>query len=292
MKYTDTMLSWQVLITINVVFYSISTLLQRVILKENQSRPIAFAIFFQCMVGLFIGAVGFLTGQMTIPSSITQVIPNLLFMTVIYAVFNVLTFFALKYTEASLFTIILASRAFFTIAASSFFLKESLTPLQVGGACLIIGGIIVANTQNTKHIKINKGVIFTALAALSLGLANTNDRIILQTIPLYPFLTIAFLLPAVLTALVFPREVPAIPMFFNKTVILKTLSIALFYGLSATTFFAGLQTTTNSSQFATISLTSTILIVLLSMIFLKERDNLWKKIAGTGLSFLGLLLMR
>lgn len=286
------MLSWQVLITINVLFYSISTLLQRVILRENQSRPIAFAIFFQAVVGVSIGVFGFLTGQMTIPSSIASTIPNLLFMTIIYALFNVLTFFALKHTEASLFTIILASRAFFTIAASSFFLNESLTLLQIGGTCLIIAGIGVANVYNTKHMKIGKGVILTALAAVCLGVANTNDRILLQTIPLYPFLTIAFLLPATLTALVFPKEVPAIVSFFNNTVVVKTLSVALFYGLSAITFFAGLQATTNSSQFATISLTSTIAIVILSIIFLKERDHLWKKIIGTALSFAGLLLMR
>ncbi|MBI5150972.1 MAG: DMT family transporter [Candidatus Pacebacteria bacterium] len=286
------MLSWQLLITINVVFYSISTLLQRVVLKENQSRPIAFAIFFQCMVGLFIGVAGLFTGQMQIPSSIMQMLPNLLLMTIMYAVFNILTFSALKYTEASLFTIILASRAFFTIAASTFFLKESLTMFQIVGTCFIIFGIIVANLHGAKQIKIGKGEIFAGLAALFLGLANTNDRIILQSIPLYPFLTMAFLLPAIITAAVFPREVPHIIMFFNKTIIIKTMSVALFYGLAATTFFAGLQATTNSSQFATISLTSTILIVILSMVLLKERDNLWKKIAGTGLSFLGLLLMR
>lgn len=56
-------------------------------------------------------------------------------------------------------------------------------------------------------------------------------------------------------------------------------------------FFVALQKAPNSSQVAAINLTSVIVIVLLSIIFLKEHTDWLKKIVGAVLSFIGLLLL-
>ena len=56
-------------------------------------------------------------------------------------------------------------------------------------------------------------------------------------------------------------------------------------------FFAAMQLTDNSSKVASFAVFGIIITVILSMIFLKERNNLPQKLAGAVLSFMGLLLI-
>ena len=71
-------MSWQILILISVVLYSISVLLQRVLLKENDSRPVAYAMFFQFLTGIVLGIVGFLFADMYLPSNFSDLFWNLI----------------------------------------------------------------------------------------------------------------------------------------------------------------------------------------------------------------------
>lgn len=282
---------WQLLIAISVLLYSSSVILQRVLLKEQSSRPIAFSILFQLLTGLFLGVVGLLFADMRLPSRLIDLWPNLLIMTVFYGLANVCIFSSLKRTEASRFTVVFSTRAFFTALGSSIFLRELLIGRQFLGAALIFAGIVVVNLQSKKFV-FGRGEMLALLAAVLFGLANTNDRFLLSAFQVYPFTTLAFIAPALMTALMFPREIAHMRVFLSGSVLKKVVFLCAIYGLAAVTFFAALQKTTNSSQLATINLTSVVLVVLFAAVFLKEREYLAKKVFGALLSFVGLLLMR
>lgn len=283
-------MSWQIYILISVVLYSVSVLLQRVILKENESRPIAYSMFFQFLTGIVLGVVGFLFADMSLPSNFSGLLWNLILMVILYAFSNILIFKSLKQIEASKFSIIFATRSFFTVLASSLLLKEFLTGSQFLGVLLIFSGVILVNLKSSKF-SFDKGSLFALLAALAFGSANTNDRFLLGSFNIYPYITIGFIASSLLMAAVYPKELKHIKIFLDKKILKKMLILSVLYAFNAVAFFAALQKSDNSSQVASVNLTSVIATVALAAIFLKERDNLGKKVISAILSFVGLLLL-
>ncbi len=136
-------MSWQLLVGISVLTYSVSILLQRVLLKENKSDPIAYSIVFQIITGLIVGVFALFRG-FSIPN-LLPILPNLILMIFLYGVGNIFVFKALKNLEASDFTIIFASRTLWTIIAAIIFLKEraDLFKKLIGSVISFIGVILL-----------------------------------------------------------------------------------------------------------------------------------------------------
>ncbi|MFC1649541.1 DMT family transporter [Patescibacteria group bacterium] len=283
-------MSWQVLVFLSVVLYSVSILLQRVIMKEDESKPIAFSIFFQVLSGLVILIVGLIFSDMSLPSNICELIWNLLLMGLLYGFFNLFALKSLKLTEASKYSIVASTRVFFTVLASSVLLKEFLSGPQFVGALLIFAGVVLVNLES-KKFKLDRGTLLALAGAACFGFANTNDRYLLGSFDVYTYLTISFLLPPILMSLIYPKQVKYMKNYLDKKVIKKVLVLSIFYAFAALTFFAALQVGENSSQVASIGLTTVVVTVILATIFLKERDNMPKKIFAALLSLVGLLLL-
>jgi len=283
-------MTWQVLISISILLNAISVLLQRVLLKNDETEPISFSIFFQIGVAVVIGVlVIIMQGGIPLPE-MSSVSWSLFVMTILYALANIFIFKSLKTTEASRFTVIFASKTLFAIVASTLFFREGLDTAQWLGAILIIVGVITVSYQNTKS-KLNKGDLFALTAAVLFGLANTNDRFLVKFFDPYSYVVLGFLLPGVLIALMYPKKISSMKVYFKKTFIYKMVLLCLLYGLSAVTFFAALQTAPNASQVFSISPFGAVITVTLSIIILKEREALSRKLLGAILSLSGLLLV-
>jgi drug/metabolite transporter (DMT)-like permease len=211
-------------------------------------------------------------------------------MTLLYGFGNVLIFESLKRIEASRFTIIFSSRALFTILASSLLLKEGLLAKQFVGTFLILAGIALANVKAARF-SFSKKEAMALFAAMIFGFVNTNDRFLLKSFKVYPYVFLAFIVPALFIIALNPYTIKNMKFFVEKKVLLKMLLLCVIYAVSSITFFASLQIAQSSSQVASINLTSVIVIVLLAIIFLKERDFLIPKLLGAASSFVGLLLV-
>ncbi|MBI2430560.1 MAG: DMT family transporter [Candidatus Levybacteria bacterium] len=282
-------MSWQVLIAVSLLCYSVTTLLQRVFLKDSKINPVLFAIYFQFFTGVFIGIFGFALSDMSLPP-LRPFLGNLLLMAVLYALANTLIFNALKQIEASRFAIIFSSRTLFTIFASSLLLKEGLTLQQFGGAFLILTGIVVANMK-TKMFIFGKTEFLVLVAAACFGFALTNDSFLLKSFSLYPYAFINLIFPAIFLFLLNISKIKDGSFFFKAKFFGRMIVISFLYAVSVLTFFSALQTSGNSSQISAISTVSVIITVILAIIFLKEQENMGKKILGAILSFIGLLLI-
>ena len=282
-------MTWQVLVALSVILYSVSVLLQRVILKESNSKPIAYSIFYQFLIGIFMAVAALFFGGMHLPN-LSPLIFNLILMAFFWGFSNIFVFKSLKQTEASKFTIIFSTRAFFTILASSLLLKELLTVKQFIGVLFIFLGVVLVNLKFRKF-SFKKGEIFALIGAICFGLANSNDRYLLKHFKLYPYMAVCFIIPSLVMSLIYPKELKHIKLFLGKKILTKVILLCAFYGLAALTFFAALQIGSNSSQIASIGLSSVIVTVLLSIIFLKEKKDFVKKGMAAILSFIGLLLL-
>jgi len=283
-------MTWQIYIGICIVTYSLAVLVQRLILRSMTTSPIAFSIVSQLVCALILGLVGVAFGQLTWTTDLSSVFWNLGFMTLAYGLGSVVTTLALKTSEASKFTVLFATRAFLSIAIAGVMLGEKLTNWQLMGALLIFVGVVITSWQAKKFV-LEKADWLTLFGALCFGAANVNDRFILQQMPLITYNFLAFLLPPLAVAAVFPSQVKLIPTMFTKIMLLKIGLLSSLYCFSALTFFSALKIAPNTSQVVSINLISVILIVVLSVILLKERSKLWLKLIGAGVCFAGLMLV-
>jgi drug/metabolite transporter (DMT)-like permease len=282
-------MNWQILLAISVVTYSISVLLQRILLKNDKSDPIAYSIVFQLLTGILIGIYAIFKG-FTLPNLI-PLIPNLVLMTILYGAGNVFIFSALKIIDASEFTIVFTSRALWTIIGAMIFLKENFSAQQALGTILIISSVVLVSWKKQKF-SFSKGFIFSVLAALSFGLAFTNDAFIVNNFDVPSYLTIAFIVPSLAVWTIYPKSTAKMKPLFEKKTLLKLGLLAVFYAVSAITIFLAYQIGKNASQIAPLNQTTTILTVILSVIFLKERANLITKLIGAIISFIGIILIK
>ncbi len=280
---------WHVAIIISLVLYSCSTLLQRYLLRNNDTNAVAVSLFFQGVTAVIIALIGTALGQIHIPD-LRPIVLQLAVMGLLYGLGNIFIFRSLKQLEASRFTILFASRSIFTIIASSLFLHEGLTLVQITGAACIFLGIILVHSRAVKF-SFHPRELMAICAAACFGLANTNDRIILGHLNVFTYVFLAFLIPTIVVAVLRPHDAKQVPSLFTAKLLPKLLLLCLFYTGSSLAFFSALQSAPNSSQVAAVNVSSVILIVLFSAVFLHERTDLPKKITAAILTFIGLLLI-
>lgn len=282
-------MSWQILTLISLTAYALAIITQRVVMKNDKSEPVSYSVVFQLLTGIFIGFFGLLTSGLPLPD-LKPLAINLIIMTLLYGFGNIFTFKALKLIEASEFTIIFASRGLFTLIASSILLQEGLSPIQLIGAFLIMTSVVLVTIKSFKF-NFSKGELLTILGAFCLGVAVTNDRYLLGSFEVIPYVTLAFILPALFIALANMKKMSHVKTLMRKDTLRKMLIMCFLYSISALTFFKALQIGTNSSQISILNLLSIILVVILGMIFLKERGHVVKKIIGAILSIIGSIIL-
>lgn len=283
-------MSWQLLIGLSVVIYSFSALLQKVLLKSDKSDPIAFSIFFQLGVSIVIGLIVLLWRKSIPLPELSGIGFSLLLMAILYSLGNIFVFSSLKSTDASIFTIIFSSKTLFSIVGAMVFLGEVVGPVKWLSILLIIAGIVVTSFKKTK-LKLSKGEIFAVLAAMSFGLAGTNDASLIKHFDPYAYSVIGFLLPGLLISLIYPHKLKGISYFLHKDVFYKMILLCTLYGLSASFFFAALQASPSTTVVFAVNAFGSVLTVVLSIFILKEKENMFRKILGVLLALAGLILV-
>ncbi len=272
-----------------MILYSVCTVVQKLILKDGNKNPIAFSILFQIVVGILIGIYAFSINSLAIPN-LAPILFSFGLMIVLWVFNNAFLYKALKLIDASKFSIVYSSRAFFAIFASSLLLKQSLSLSGYIGTFFIITGIIVVSIKSRKF-EFNKGDIFSILAAIGFGFELTNDKFLLGFFNAYTYGAIVFLIPGFFLWILFPNVTREMRYYFQKNSIAQFMLACLLMAVSIILTYSALKLTSNSSQFASISLLSVVIVVILSTIFLKERDSLLQKVIGTILSVIGLMLV-
>lgn len=281
-------MSWQALLATSILTYSFSIILQRILLKDEKSDPVAYSIIFQLLVGTLIGIYALFHG-FKIPNLI-PILPNLVLMTILYGAANILIFSSLKLIEASEFTIIFSSRSLWTIFGAILFLGEHFSIRQAIGTILILTSITLISWK-THKLKFNRGMLFSLVAAVVFGLAFVNDAFIIRNFDVPSYLFIAFIMPAFVIWVLNPGSTLRMRSLLRKNTMKKLGLFGILYAVSTVTIFLAYQVGRNAAQIAPLNQTSTVLTVLLAIIILKEKENLLKKLIGAVLSLIGVILV-
>ena len=280
-------MNWQILVVISVITNSVSVLLQKILLKNDKIDSTAFSIVFQLFTGLLILIYAVFRG-FSVPN-LLPLLPNLLLMILVYGIGNICIFKALKVGEASSFTIVFATRAIWTIVIAMLFLGEHFSITQLVGTAFILSSVILVSWQN--GIKIGKGTAYSLIAAAAFGIAFANDAFIVRNFDVPSYLVIAFIVPALAIWIVFPQSTAKMKEMLEIHFLKKLILLGVLYATSAITLFIAYQVGRNIAQIAPLNQTSSILTVVLAIIFLKENTQIGRKLLAILLSFIGILLV-
>ncbi|MGH7246014.1 MAG: EamA family transporter [Candidatus Levyibacteriota bacterium] len=282
-------MTWQLLLGFSILAVSFSTILQRVLLKENKSDPISCALFFQVMTGIILGIFAFVHGYHAVP--IFSVLPNIVLMTVLYALGNICIFISLKSTEASTFTITFATRGLWTVIGAVLFLGEHFFLHQIFGTLLIFLSIILVSFKKESFV-FTKGIVLSLFAGFLFGMAFTNDALMLQKFDLLSYLTINFLFPGIFIGIVYPKKIVLLRSLLTKSLFLKLTFLSFLYAVSVVCLDGAYTVGRNAAQIGILFQISTIVTVIFAIFFLKETTQIAKKLLAAIFAFLGVILVK
>jgi drug/metabolite transporter (DMT)-like permease len=281
-------MTWLFLTIFSAITFSISQVLQRILLKEDKNDPAAFAFVFQMVVGILILLFALFTRH-ALPNVLTHIVPFIL-LSLCFSLGNLSLFKGLKETEASEVGVLFSSYSIWAVLTAVIFLKDPINLMKIIGIVLIVLGVIVVSWQkNTWRFK--KGHIFVLLAAILFGCGFTFNAYLTKFYDVSAFLAFAFIFPGIMILALQPMLVKQLHHFGSLHFIPRLTAIAVFYGLSAVTQLQAYAIGASASQVVPISQSSIVLTIILSYFFLQEKERMINKVAGSILMFIGVVML-
>ncbi|MCA9309054.1 DMT family transporter [Candidatus Saccharibacteria bacterium] len=287
-------MSWLGFVLVGVLAYAGYYTLSRVFLKDKKSDAVIYAILFNIVCTLIVGAYACTQGFELLDISAYWL--NILVMGVIYALAQVFIFQASKMTEASEVIIISSTRILWAIGAAIVFLDENFTlQKSIGAALILVAVALVSYQKSSKKKKASKSVVagrvYALLAGLCLGIGFVNDSYILKTADAPSYAALVFFVPTLMTLLIYRPSVSKFKKQLNATLLRNSALLGMFYAIGILASYTAYQKGGDASQIVPIGQSVVILTVLFSVVFLSERDHLARKALGTTMVTLGVLLL-
>ncbi len=279
---------WLILTLLSVLVASVATILQKVLMKGEKSDPYSYAVVFHILMGLVALTFGLVSGT---DFSLFQGNIWMLFLAAaLWGTCQVFLFKALQLAEASEVTIVSGVRVIVTILASVIFLNEVFTGWNVFGTVLIlISTVLIANRK--KGLKFDKGLLYTLAMAFFGGLAIVADSANVQQYEVLAYSAFSNILAGLFILAVYPKTVTQWKTFVNLNFLAKILPVTVFSVLQGMLYLFAFTYGEHTAEIGTIRQASVIVTVLLAVLFLGERDNLWKKCIAAMLVTLGVFFL-
>lgn len=197
-------------------------------------------------------------------------------------------FTAQKYVEAGVSVLVNNIYTPITIVLATMFLNEKLTVIQIfGTVLLLVGMVIVSKKHRVGKFKFDKYFMLMVLSGVALGVSLTAERA-LQKITGFTAGTMlswwaqcAFL--GLVTLITYNKNE------YTKKDIVITGVLRFFQSLSWVILIFAVG---NLSLVSAITTFKVVIIFIAAAIFLNEREYLFRKIIGSLVALVGLLLMK
>lgn len=216
---------------------------------------------------------------------------NLLALTLICGMFGsgfyLASFTAQKYVEAGVSAIVGNIYTPVTIILAIIFLNEGLTIKQIIGTILLLAGIVlVSKKHQISKFKFDKYFLLMLLGGVMLGISLTAGRVLQKTTGFTAATMLSWWAQFVFLGIA--TWITKNKSKYSKKDILITGTLRFLQTLSwvILTFVVG-----NLSIVSSITTFKVVIIFVAAVIFLKEREDLPRKISGSLIALLGLLLM-
>ena len=280
-------MSWLFILLINVIAISVATLFQRLAMKKEESDPVLSSIVFQLLLGFIIIPFAIIQGFSW--PNLAELWPYFLFSTILYAFGSIMFFKSIKLIEASEMIILSGAGAIVTMICAYIFLRERLVMPQYFGAVLVMASIFLVQYKKQKFV-FGKGALLALVATSLFAFANVSDMMIIRTYDAISYAGLMSLLPGLMLCLIYFKKMPAL-IKSTKNTDKNLLAYTAIYSIGVITFYMALAKGAMLSQVSVICKTNIILTVIFAAIFIKERDNLWRKILAAIICMVGVILV-
>ena len=285
-------LNWFVLTIISCISGSLVSILQKIAFKEKNADPSAFNAYFQFLTGIIIFPIAVLNiGAITYDVNIWAIF---ILSGFLFASSNVLYFYGFKATEVSKVGILTSTYSIWVLVGGVIFLNEVLTFKKIIGVMLIAIGVITIYWIKNGFKGLGIPQLFIVLYQMVLVILGLIDRYLLNyfsQIATYLFATSIF--ASICTIIIKPKAIKQIrPLLKPDRGNLLIITSAFLSCLSVFSFFAAMKAGGEISRIGPIWQLSVILTVLLGIIFLKERENYFRKIVGATIVFIGVVFIK
>lgn len=192
---------------------------------------------------------------------------------------------ALQYLEAGVYSILYNLRIIFTTILGIVFLNEEVVPLQILGGILIFLGVLTLNQKGSAALAA-RGLQWGIASSVIISFLNLFEKALINNVGY-----IAYAAPVMLLAAVFMWGLVLVQgkkIEFKYLRQPKTVQLMVFRAMSAYGFTLAFSTGAVISVATYISSLSVIIIVLLGIWLLNERDHIRQKMIAATLAVLGL----
>ncbi|MEI8232242.1 MAG: EamA family transporter [bacterium] len=282
-------MSWQLLVGLSILLYSVNGLLHRVLMKNSDSDPNAQALMFTTLVGLFGVIILFFQGGFKSYISLSQ-LPSFLLISGFVTAGSIYAFKGFKYIEASEHTILLTSSKLWSLLGAVLFLGETLTARKLLAGLLIIAGVMIAEWRKQKFV-INAGTWYVLIAAASYSAGEILSFYVLRDFDSTAFLVYCSFISALLIFLINPSVLSKLYFYARPKNLGNIVTVSINDALATLFLFNAYQVGRNALQIGPIMATQTIVTVILALTFLKETDSMPQKIVGSLLAVVGTMVM-
>jgi drug/metabolite transporter (DMT)-like permease len=195
---------------------------------------------------------------------------------------------ALEYLEASVYPMLYNLRILITTVLGILFLSEDFIGFRVAGGLLILLAIFIVRQKGSRSIT-SKGVQWGVIAAFVVSLLNMNEKIMVTHINFFDYFPLLSIVAAVLMWLYMlcRRKKFDRSMFMRP----QTAELMVLRSISAYGFTGALAAGALISVANYISAMSVIVMVVLGVLLLSERDYLLRKVVATTVAVIGLTIV-
>ena len=276
---------WFVLSLIVGLSFTINRLIIRAVFTKN-SNPMAFGAVHELLAGLFLLPIGLYF--FSLPQSPTTWIALILGIFFIFLT-DLFAFLAIRHLEISLFQIISQLRHIVVLFGAFFFFAEPITLIKVISIFFIMLGIYIA-VKGKSHFHKNKATFYALLSTISISLGVLFIK--MASVDVSPAFSAAlsFIIGGFLIMLILLIRGEHPKNFIIKEHKKELVIAAGFFSLFELTLFAALAIG-EASKVTPVTQSTMIFTLIGGYLFLRERDHMKQKIAGSILIAFGIILL-
>lgn len=202
--------------------------------------------------------------------------------------FFTFSYVAQKHVEAGVSTLVSNVYTPITILLATLFLSEKLSPQQILGTLILLFAIfLVSKKHRTGKFTFDKYFLMMLISGISLGILLTAERALQKVTGFSAGTLVSWWSQAIFLGIA--TLVTKSQSSYNKKDILTTGFLKFIQGLSWVTLIFNVG---NLSVVSAVTTFKVVVIFIAAAVFLKEREDMPRKILGSLIAVMGLILMK
>ncbi len=274
---------WAILAGAGGLFSNAGNFLFRFILREKED-PVAFALYSELLRLLLFGIVAFFDWHFVVTAkSITLVV--LIGIVETAVIYYIVRMHSLSHISIS--TLLSRTRLIWVPILAFIFVHEQLQGLDYLGIVVLFIGITIAVAP--RHLMRDQGMKFALVSAFLASVEIVLTKMLLPYASVGVINAAAFLPAIVIMPLLMKSAGQRLVDQFKTNFSFKTIAILMFFAANYISTYA--LKIGDASKVTAVYYGMMIFAVLAGIIFLKERENIPRKIIGTLVVLGGVLLL-